>query len=118
MGQARGRRGCWRGVATGSWAEGLALQVNLLTWWLWLAAGGVGPPRSSEKPLEPGCGDCDHLKGEMGGRMGSWREQATPPAHLHQPPWGLGEHVFGWETVSWAPITPPHSLVGHWVKAH
>lgn len=28
--------------ATGSWAEALALQVNLLTWWLWLAAGGRG----------------------------------------------------------------------------
>lgn len=41
------RPACQLGVAvlkaTGSWAEGLALQVNLLTWWLWLATGGRGP---------------------------------------------------------------------------
>lgn len=41
-----GQEACQLGVAvlqaTGSWAEALALQVNLLTWWLWLAAGGRG----------------------------------------------------------------------------
>lgn len=45
-GQAPGRLHCQLGVAvllaTGSWAEGLALQVNLLTWWLWLAVGARG----------------------------------------------------------------------------
>ena len=43
-------------LARGSWVEGLVLQVNLLTWWSWRAAGERGFMGSSEKLPEPGLG--------------------------------------------------------------
>lgn len=43
-------------LARGSWAEGLVLRVNLLTWWSRRAAGERGFMGSSEKLPEPGRG--------------------------------------------------------------
>lgn len=111
--RGRGRLHCQLGVAvllaTGSWAEGLALQVNLLTWWLWLAVGGRGPSRSSEKLPESGHKGCNHFKGRAEGAAG-WahgESRATSPAQLHQPPWGA--HLW-WGKLSWA--SPHHPLQG------
>lgn len=110
-GQAPGRLHCQLGVAvllaTGSWAEGLALQVNLLTWWLWLAVGGGGPSRSSEKLSESGDKGCNHLEGRAEGAAG-WahgESRATSPAQLHQPP--LGGHIFGGGNCPGLPPTTP-----------
>ena len=65
--------------ALGSWAEGLALQVNLLTWWPWLAAGGEGVHEELRSSLSQGMG----LPSPWG--EGSWAQgdrRATSPAPL------------------------------------
>ncbi|KAF6298893.1 hypothetical protein mRhiFer1_008935 [Rhinolophus ferrumequinum] len=91
---APGRLHCQLGVAvllaTGSWAEGLALQVNLLTWWLWLAVGEGVPRGALRSSLKSGHKGCNHLEGRAEGAAG-WahgESRATSPAQLHQPPWG------------------------------
>ena len=73
-------------LARGSWAEGLVLQVNLLTWWSWRAAGERGFMGSSEKLPEPGRGVAITL-----GRKGRPQLQ------------GLG---FGWKRHPGSPSPP------------
>lgn len=78
--------------ATGSWAEGLTLQVNLLTWWLWMAAGETGSTEELRRSLR-------HLGGRGAAEWARGERRAMSPAQLHPPPWGsmslVGETVLG-----------------------
>ena len=85
-------------MARGSWAEGLALQVNLLTWWSWRAAGERGSMGSSEKLPEPGRGVA--ILGEEGA-PGPREGRATSP----QPP-PTPEVWFGWKQHPGSPSPP------------
>lgn len=106
-GQALGRLHCQLGVAvllaTGSWAEGLALQVNLLTWWLWLAVGG-GVPRGALRSSESGHRAAITSRAGQRGRQDGLTERAGLHPQLsstNRP----GGHIFGGGN---CPGLPPH----------